>query len=238
MSNPNFSDELLNAFVDDQLEAGEKSCVFAEMEHDEALKSAVCELRGLKEMTRHAYQNPPASKLAALKRHPLREIQALAACLLLLVMGGVSGWLISTLTDSGDLVHLYQAIARNDSGTSPSKFMVYVGNADPVRMKSALDESENLLATADQGNREIRVEIIANESGVNMLRAGVSHYAARIAEMQTKYPNLSLVACTQTLNKLKKKGVDVRLLPNIRSVSSAVEEIKRRLEEGWDYVRV
>jgi intracellular sulfur oxidation DsrE/DsrF family protein len=116
--------------------------------------------------------------------------------------------------------------------------MVYVGNADPVRMKSALDESESLLATADQGNREIRVEIIANESGVNMLRDGVSHYAARIAEMQTKYPNLSLVACTQTLNKLKKKGIEVRLLPNIRSVSSAVEEIKRRLEEGWDYVRV
>lgn len=229
---------MLNAFVDDQLEAGEKSCLFGAVEQDDALKSVVCELRGLKEMTRHAYQNPPASKLAALKRRPMRDIQALAACLLLLVIGGVSGWLVSSLTDSGNFVHLYQAISRNDSGTSPSKFMVYVGNADPVRMKTALDESESLLAAADQGNREIRVEIIANESGVNMLRAGISHYAARIAEMQAKYPNLSLVACTQTLNKLKKKGIEVRLLPNIRSVYSAVEEIKRRLEEGWDYVRV
>jgi intracellular sulfur oxidation DsrE/DsrF family protein len=238
VSDPNYSDELLNAFVDDQLDAGEKSCVFGAMEQDDALKSAVCELRGLKEMTRHAYQNLPSSKLPALKRHPVREIQALAACLFLLVIGGVSGWLISSLTGSGDFVHLYQAISRNDSGVSPSKIMVYVGNADPVRVKTALDESESLLATAGQGNREIRVEIIANESGVNMLRAGVSHYAARIAEMQAKYPNLSLVACTQTLNKLKKKGIEVRLLPNIKSVSSAMEEIKRRLEEGWDYVRV
>lgn len=238
MPNPTFSDEFLNAFVDNQLEPEEQDAVFDALDQDESLKAAVCELRELKEMTRHAYQSPPASQFPALKRHPLRQLQAVAACLFLLTIGGVSGWLISTLDERGDFVHLYQAISRNDSGAAPSKFMVYVGNADPVRMKTALDESENLLATARHGNREIQVEIIANESGVDLLRAGVSRYAGRIASMQTKYPNLSLVACTQTLNKLKRKGIEVRLLPNIGSVSSAEGEIEKRLGEGWDYVRV
>jgi intracellular sulfur oxidation DsrE/DsrF family protein len=159
----------------------------------------------------------------------------------LLVLGGVSGWLISTLTESGssrDLGHLFQAISRSDRGAEPGKFMVYVGNSNPVRLKMALDESENLLETYGRVNRKLQVEIIANESGVDLLRADVSHYADRIALMQAKYPNLSLVACTQTLNKLKRRGVSVRLLPDIQSVSSAAEEIKRRLQEGWDYVRV
>ena len=238
MPNSNFSDEFLHAFVDDQLAADERASLFESLERDESLKAAVCELRELKEMTRHAYQNLPTDKPAALKRSPVQQVQAVAACLLLLMVGGAMGWLLSTLKDSADIGPLYRAISRNDSGVAPSKFMVYVGNSDPVRIKTALDESESLLATADQGNRNIRVEIIANESGVDMLRAGVSKYAARISEMQTKYPNLRIVACTQTLNKLKKQGLPVQLLPDIGSVTSAVDEIKKRLEEGWDYVRV
>lgn len=242
MPNQIISDEFLNAFVDNQLEPEEISHAFEAVGRDEALKSAVCELRELKEMLQHAYQSPPVRKQSSPKpwRVPA-QIQSLAACLLLLVLGGVSGWFISTLTESGpghDLGHLFQAISRSDRGAEPGKIMVYVGNSDPVRLKTALDESENLLETYGRAHRMLRVEIIANESGVDLLRADVSHYAGRIALMQAKYPNLSLVACTQTLKKLKRRGLSVRLLPDVQSVSSAAEEIKRRLQEGWDYVRV
>lgn len=238
----NISDEFLNAFVDNQLEPEEKGHAFDVIGRDEALRASVCELRELKEMVQHAYQHPPVPKQSSGKR--LRspfQLQSLAACLLLLMVGGISGWFMSDLTGAQpghEIVHLFQAISRNDTGAEPNKIMVYVGNANPVRLKTALDESESLLETYQRINQKLQVEIIANDSGVDLLRAGVSPYAQRIARMQAKYPNLSLVACTQTLNKLQRRGVAVHLLPNIKSVFSAADEIKKRLEEGWDYVRV
>ena len=58
-NDPVISEEFLNAFVDDQLDGTEKSQTFDAIEHDEVLKQRVCELRGLKEQMRHAYEHPP-----------------------------------------------------------------------------------------------------------------------------------------------------------------------------------
>ena len=49
------SDELVNALVDDQLDAPERDCVLDAVNHDAALKLRACELHGLKQMVRHAY---------------------------------------------------------------------------------------------------------------------------------------------------------------------------------------
>ncbi len=235
------SDEYLNAFVDNQLDAEEKGLAFDAIGKDDALRGAVCEVRELKEMVRHAYQDPPGYRRLREKWRSRIQLQSLAACLMLLMVGGLSGWLVSTISESGtgrELGHLFQAISRSDRGSEPSKIMIYVGNANPVRLRAALDESENLLEDYRRDNQKLRLEIIANDSGVDLLRAGVSRYAGRIAMMQARYPNLSLVACTQTLNKLQRRGVAVRLLPNIKTVTSAADEIRKRLKEGWDYVRV
>lgn len=241
MRNQNISDEFLNAFVDNQLGSEERDLALGAMARDDSLKTSACALRELKEMTRLAYHCPPIPRYSSTgARRTLFRLQSLAACLLLLMIGGGAGWLMSTLDNpepDRDL-HLFQAISHNDNGAAPRNIMVYVGNSNPVRLKSALDESENLLETYGRVNQKLKVEIIANDSGVDLLREGVSHYARRIARMQAKYPNLSLIACTQTLNKLQKMGVKVRLLPKIKSVSSAAEEIKKRLAKGWDYIRV
>jgi len=73
---------------------------------------------------------------------------------------------------------------------------------------------------------------------VDLLRSDVSPYAKRIALMQAKYPNLDFLACSQTINKLQKNGVIVHLLPHTGVAPSAVEQINKRLQQGWDYVRV
>ncbi|HQT25492.1 MAG TPA: hypothetical protein PLK99_02695 [Burkholderiales bacterium] len=242
MSRHTISEEYLNAFVDNQLEPEEKGMAFDAIGRDDNLRASVCELRELKEMIQHAYQSPPVRTRASEEKWRSRvQLQSLAACLLLLMVGGLSGWFISTLAESGtghELGHLFQAISRSDSGSEPSKIMIYVGNANPVRLRTALDESESLLEDYRRDNQRLQLEIIANDAGVDLLRAGVSRYADRIATMQAKYPNLTLVACTQTLNKLQRRGIAVHLLPNIKSVSSAADEIRKRLKEGWDYVRV
>ena len=236
------SDEFLNAFVDDQLDPAEKSRAFELVEQDETLKARVCELRELKERVQHAYLNPPLPSRTTKKTWLSGALcrQALAASLLLAI-GSFSGWFAHNwtgATSDRDIMRLLQTVQRNDIGADPHKLMIHVGNANPVRLSTALDEAENLLASSKRANRPMQVEIIANGGGLELLRAGSSPYAQRIALMREKYPNLELTACGQTLRNLRAKGVDVRLLPNTGVARSAVDEITLRLQQGWGYIKV
>ncbi len=242
MQDQTISDEFLNAFVDDQLDPAEKSRAFELIEQDETLKARVCELRGLKEMVQHAYLNPPLSARSSTKSWmsgtPYR--QALVASLML-VIGSFSGWFAHNWTghvSDREIMTLLQAVQRNDIGADPHKLMIHVGTSNPVRLASALDEAENLLASSQRAKRPIQVEIIANGGGLELLRADVSPYALRIGLMREKYPTLDLMACGQTLRNLRAKGVDVRLLPNTGIAPSALDEITLRLKQGWGYIKV
>ena len=233
------SDELLNAFVDDQLDGAEKSQTFDAIEQDDVLKERVCELRGLKEKVRHAYEHPPSRARSAVKGRRLRasHLQALVACLLLCI-GAASGWFAHTWGGDREMKRLLQSVQRNDVGAEPQKIIVHVGSSNPVRLKAALDESESLLDSNRRSGRILQIEIVANGGGVDLLRADVSPYAKRIGLMQEKYPNLGFIACGQTIKKLQEKGVDVQLLPRSGVASSALDQITLRLKEDWVYIKV
>jgi intracellular sulfur oxidation DsrE/DsrF family protein len=55
-----FSDEFLNAFVDNQITAEEESRAYIEIGQDETLNRRVCELRKLHDLVQLAYSEPPA----------------------------------------------------------------------------------------------------------------------------------------------------------------------------------
>lgn len=235
------SDEFLNAFVDGQLELAERSLVFDAIDQDEGLKERVCDLRGMKEMVQHAYHQLPAGAHSAARRSHSRStyFQALAACLLLLI-GGASGWLghaWSAGAGDREMVRLFQTTQDGDFGDAQRKIIVQVSTANPARLRSALDETENLLETSRREHRQLQVEIVANASGVDLLRADVSPYVDRIGLLRARYPNLNFLACSQTLGKLRDQGVDVHLLPHTGITISAAEQIRKRLLQGWDYVR-
>jgi len=83
--NNRFSDEFLNAFVDDQLDGEEKDRAYLEIGQDEALNRQVCELRKLRDLTQHAYRDlpaPPSATTAAGKRRAGSRF-GIAACLVL-----------------------------------------------------------------------------------------------------------------------------------------------------------
>ncbi len=234
--------EHLNSFVDNQLDPVEKSEIFEQLGQDDKLKAQVCELRELKEMVQHAYQTPPVrAKLRAKILPCARSIQSMAACLLMLLIGGASGWVMAGGHDarsSSKMVRLLQTIQGSVIVAEPDKIIVQVSNSNPVRLKTALDETENLLQNYQHENRKLKVAIIANESGVDLLRTDVTPFAARLKMMKAKYPNLDFIVCNQTINKLSQAGVIVKLFPDTMIASSALEEINKRLLLGWDYVRV
>ncbi len=247
MKPQHISDELLNSFVDGELAPHETGEMFITIGRDDALKERVCELRGLKEMVMHAYHMPPDNKISPNKRPGawqiprFQNLPRLATCMLMLLLGLGSGWVMFGGSHSmGDpkLMRLFETAQGSQLIEKSGNIIVHVSNSNPVRLKTALDETESLLSLYKRENRHVNVEILANGSGMDLLRSDVSPYAKRIAMMKAKYPNLDLLACQQTIMKLQKQGINVKLLPHTGSTHSAVEEIDKRLHQGWDYVRV
>ena len=96
-----FSDEFLNAFVDDQLAAEEKGRAYLEIGRDEALNRQVCELRKLHELVQLAYRNPPAAPVRRPRAPRTRLSFGIAASFLLVLgvlIGAQSELLFSTRT--------------------------------------------------------------------------------------------------------------------------------------------
>jgi len=246
INNQNVSDEYLNSFIDNELALDEQSEIFNAIGRDDALKERVCELRGLKEMVQHAYRKPPSCTVSPIKKlrnwwYPyMQNMPSLAACMLLVMLGWGSGWLMFSgpmTTNNSKILNLFLASQSNEIAEQ-GNIIVHVSNSNPVRLKTALDETESLLASFKRDDRKVKVEIIANAGGVDLLRSDVSPFARRIALMQATYPNLDFLACSQTISKLQKNGVIVHLLPHTGVATSAVEQINKRLQQGWDYVRV
>ena len=157
------------------------------------------------------------------------------------MVGGMAGWLAHgwrTPISEGQMMGALQALQHNDFDAKPVNYVVHVDTANPVRLKTALDETESLLSNKKAGEK-VQVEIVANGPGLNLLREGASPYAQRIAELQSKYPNLALMACGQTIRKLKEAGVNVELLPHTKITPSALEQIiSLRLKQHWVYIKV
>lgn len=228
------SDELLNAFVDNQLESAEKGRILSLINGDPALQARVSEVWRLKQMVQHAYQDVRAPRPAPRRRQPwfTRAGQALAASLLLLV-GATAGWFGNAATDDSRQREFRLVNRENEQ----ERVILHLASADPARLRAALDDAEYLLAKAPAGKRPVQLEIITNDGGLALLRADVSPYADRIKAMRATHQNVKFIACSQAIEKLRGTGVQVQLLPDTEIAPSAIDQITARLKQGWLYVR-
>lgn len=244
--NDQISDELINSFVDEQLSSAEKSEMLEAINKDEELSARVCEAQRLKVLVSHAYQRPPQPKSATSRRSGLSASywNALAASVLLMV-GSTSGWLAHHWLDAGGAQSSVQAaytlkpgqIANDWSGQE--KVVLHIGSSEPRKLQASLDRAEYLLNHFRKAGQPANVELLVSGGGLNLLRADVSPHAERIRTMQAAYDNLIFVVCNQSIERLREKGVDVKLLPEARQApDSALDEVVLRLRQGWNYVSI
>jgi intracellular sulfur oxidation DsrE/DsrF family protein len=234
------SREIINAYVDGELDAEEREHLESRMAEDGALRAEVCAQRTLKEQVKFAYSDPPHGRAATPVRQSGRGWhQALAAGLLLAVgLGG--GWLAhdrfappASFDRLAGLPAGYQPVAL--SGQVDVRHVVlHLDSGDPARTAATLNLAERLART----DRAARVELVANSFGIDLLRQDRSPELAHVEELARRYPNLLLVACGQTLARLLREGQPVHLVPEAKVASSAINEIMARLRQGWVYVKM
>jgi intracellular sulfur oxidation DsrE/DsrF family protein len=227
------SDELLNAFADNELDGAEKAELLERLAADAALRAKVCETWHLKELVRSAHPLPAKRK----DDQPPRRWQLFGLPLaagLLLAIGATSGWLVHDQYDEswlpGPQVKTIQA--------QGNKVLLHLVSNEPAEIDRALHQAEQLASTRDSRGRVMQVELIANGNGVRLLQASDSQLARRVETMRRHHNNLRLVACDEAMDRLRERGVDFTLLPEVDVVPSAVDEIATRLNQGWRYLQV
>ncbi len=175
--NHRFSDEFLNAFVDDQLDGEEKDRAYLEIGQDEALNRQVCELRKLRDLTQHAYRDlpaPPSATTAAGKRRTGSRF-GIAACLVL-AFGTVLGLQIDAprLTATAPAGDTDPATAAETTAVAPVVAARPATTASPTRAAPrtvAATSTPTVGATAASDIRNKVIVHIADDKPVQLEQA-------------------------------------------------------------------
>jgi intracellular sulfur oxidation DsrE/DsrF family protein len=224
------SDEQISAFTDGELEADEENRIFTLSEQCAELDGRLCQQRKLKEMVQHAYREVPKPRRRNVRGMPGKNLLSLsAAAILFLALGLAGGWFASRSYEAAN------PAANAAVATNPNTWLLHVASADPLQMRRALDRAEELMAGGDDSTVR-RVEIVANEGGLNLLRSDHTPFADEIRRLAEQ--DVLFFACSRAIDRLREQGVAVKLVPEANTQYSALDRVVYRMQQGWTYEKI
>ncbi|HUJ00759.1 MAG TPA: hypothetical protein VLY46_11020, partial [Usitatibacter sp.] len=194
MNRPTDPDPVLNAFVDGEAGPEEREEIFARAAADSALERRLCELRRVKALVRHAYEDvAPAARRVKPAVSP-RRVAALA----LFALGMATGWALSTWqrSEPGG-VSAPGSLATSRPASRMPGLVIQVADRDPDKWQLAIDQASAVI-DPEWNHEPIDVVIVAYGPGLGMLRSGSS---ARPAIDQAIAHGIRFVACGNTMRK-------------------------------------
>jgi len=244
--NLKYSDEIINAYVDGELGGVEKQGFRLDMERDQALAERVDALCCLKKSLQASYQQLPLLSRQTDEPNIGRTWAQSMAALLLLFVGVSAGWL-----GHGNYSHEKISLASTKNAaafqgvqltpvnfTQTNKIILHIASDNGDRLAKTLEKVEMIIAQYKDTGIPYQVEVIANAGGINLLRDDVSPYKKRIGNILHDYKNISFIACSNALDRLRLQGIDPKLIKHTKTGVTAVEQIIKRLQQGWVYMKV
>ncbi len=231
MENPPFSDEKINAYVDNELADEERAQLLKTAAQEPAVARQICETRQLSDMLRLAYaQDGEVPRRARAYDRPW-----LSAAAVLLLCG--LAWL-GGMYSGAERESTLQLISLKEADVVPGEnVLVHLNTMEPQEVREALDLTERLLRESRPG--QMHVELVVNGDGIGLLREG-SEYASRIRAMVANHENITFLACGIAMENygLRDGGTQVMLLPEAQRIPAGFNRIVSRLRQGWTYVGV
>ena len=230
------SDERLNAFIDNELDADERAQVLELLEREPELAAKYSELCQIKERLSLAYSEIPQPRRKTKEYIPgLRVSYAQAAMIVafLFIVGGVTGWIAHDQRQLPDSNHMRSIEKINLASTGVNKVLFHINSNDKQRIETVLSKAKLFLSN----NENAQIEIVANSSGLSMLRDG-SPFTQEVKAMSAQFDNLKFLACgVAKQNATLKEGRNVKLLDDAKEIPAALDQILSRIEAGWLYVK-
>lgn len=232
-----------NAYVDGELDRYERAVFLEELVRNPTRSREVAELAELNELMRLAFESVPGAPKSpfaarATVRRPGRVQRVLRAALGTIVLAATfgGGWLACR----SELLRERPPVAAAQTGLP-----VHGAQAPGMMLLLASPKREEVDATLLRAHQLLEryhdhgptVEIVVTGLAVKFLKPGGSHYSKAIAKLMKRYPDLKVVACEATLQALNGNRGRILLLKRVDLVPTAVQEVVKRLEQGWVYVK-
>lgn len=237
------SQDKLNLFIDEQLDNEEMDVIRQALLDDKELRERVCQLKAVRELIGYAYTEVPKSRYEESKSKQSKSFffRAIAASVVL-VTGVILGWSTYEYSPNGmnaiSAENTFQYVANHVAvDHSKRKIILHIDSGNLQVVNAALNEVDHLLATYRKANTPMQLEVVANKTGINMLRPDISPYITRIQKLIDD-DNVSFYACERSISKAnKKEGIEIILMPDVKTDKTAREIIPSRLEKGWVYIK-
>jgi len=246
-SKQQLSDEILNAYIDQELDDQEMLRVQFLLSESSGLQRRLDVLQQLKTMVRSARPgNTPEIPLESEIDQKDCRCHVTAAAVVLMF----AGWLMWALfpidehkplsieTALGTELTTTKTLFDTAQEDTAVKVVLLVNRDEKQAGKFLFDQIDMLLAAAKRRHVAVRIEVLANGDGLTLLRSDMSPYAKKIHDIQNRYDNVIFIACADTIKRRKLSLADLNLFPEVMVVSSVSRRISLRQSQGWNVIQV
>ncbi len=238
------SDEILNAYIDQELDDIEIMRVQVLLSRNPGLKRRLHVLQQIKAMV-HAARPVNISAAETVKTKSCHCQVAVAA--VALITAGLVSWALFTFNENVSMniemakapeqetiVKLFNSAINNTT----VKVVLHINNSNEKAGKKLFEQIDLLLATAKHRQAVVRIEVLANGDGLNLLRQDMSPYAQKIHDIQNRYDNVVFIACGDTIKRRKLSLAELKLFPEVMVITSVNQQINLRQTQGWNVIHV
>ncbi len=230
-----FSNEIINAYADGELQGSEKTEFEKELQKDAELQQALNDLYTLKAQLQSAYQNivPPV------KQQYTSGNMRYAVFSILLLLTFTGGWFSAGMIHNEKIadVELFNP-AMQIITEQPGKYILHIDVHDKNKFKQTLDQAETLLASYQNKEQNIQLEVLANAGGLDLFREDRSPYIQRVKQLSRDYPNIKFIACSNGIKNLRENGIEPHLLTTVQQGATAIDQVVKRVHQGWSYIKI
>lgn len=242
-----YSDELISAYIDGELDHYESARLLSSAQKNIELGQRLEEARTLKEKVRLAYTVlPPERGINKLFSGTefISHYKFLVASFFILL--AIAAFILPAITNNDEVI-LAKQLIKNTQPTAANtigqaigahkQIVINISRYQPQRFDAVLDNIEKILMK-NSADKSFNIEIVANKTGLRALDIETSLHAERISLMAERFDSLKVVACAKSLAKLAAEGNPIQLMKSIMITPSAAQQVAKRTGKGWLYLKI
>ncbi len=120
----------------------------------------------------------------------------------------------------------------------PHKLALQISDDNPAKMRAVLDVAANVSRHYSGEGQEVDIAVVAFNGGLEMLLADRSPVRERVMNFTKSMPNVSFIACGNTLETLaSKEGKRPPLMQGVTVAETGVAALLDLAEKNWTVVR-
>jgi len=238
------SEEMLNAFIDDELEGNDRDIINKMEATNKDLAKAICDARRLKALVKSARTKEPIDiTYNHLSKKQEYKVYYIAASFILALSITLFLVINETSTNpsvaSGKIYNDRNSLLVAASEQANLNLVLHLKSSEPKKTNDLFKILNSALQISHKYKSNLHVEVILSSGGLKLLQKEYSTYSSTISKIGRENPNVTFIACGITLQQLQKNSnKKLHLIKEAMLVSSGQIWAKKRQNKGWSYLLI